>query len=391
MIKYISNIFLFLALSAAAMDNEDPITQVSHDVTIRVNNQSITCKAMTQTKLSLCMKNGNLSGMVFWHENFTAPFFPVLFEDTSPILDLRADIEASTAQELANTYTFKWYDFASLPRSSLLSELSKALARASSHEIQSLANQLALIPGLGRRLDQLKADNGTKTRRQELKCYSNIFKSRLISDDSPQGSNGCTIAATSSDSLSEPQLKFLETLQFAERNLKLSLEEAESIFRHVVAMKDIPWAYQKDGCYARAHLVCARLKNLGYDVGKIWVKAHLKDPKAQDTNWHYHVAPMIFVSIDGAEEARIIDPTLNPEKLLTIEEWLSALNLKNTHLRKIVRYPLPENGNDFEDILICYSSPKPLFPYSISLEETAEARLSLTIQDICKYQKMLQE
>lgn len=392
MIKYIIKSFLFTSFSVIAMNSDgeapSPATK-SHDITLKIRDQQLTCKALHNTNLSLCAKNNQLSGLVLWSDNFTAPFWPILFDRADFIVDLSIDIIYSTTHGLAANYTFKWYDFVSLSRSALMVDISQALGVCSANELQQLSKYIRLISTSMQSIDTLKGDIRSHNRQQEFKCNNDIIRSRIITKECLDNQNSSAINPTALASLSENARSLFKLLQFTKHTKALSMQEAQETFERVLKMDDIPFAYHKDGCYARAHVVCARLESANYHMGKIWVKAQLKDPREPCTRWGYHVAPMIVVAIEEVEEVRIIDPTLSKEKLLTVDEWLVLLNLEDIQSRKIVDYPLPENGNEFENILICHSSPLPLFPYAISLNDTAAITLEKAEKEVEKYQKKL--
>lgn len=90
----------------------------------------------------------------------------------------------------------------------------------------------------------------------------------------------------------------------------------------------IPFEYIKDGCYARAHLICESLRQHGINHSKVFVFGSLGAKNdVQDAKWWYHVAPMVFVQdpVTGAVDARVIDPGLSREPM-SVADWVQAVN-----------------------------------------------------------------
>ncbi len=90
----------------------------------------------------------------------------------------------------------------------------------------------------------------------------------------------------------------------------------------------IPFEYIKDGCYARAHLMCESLRQHGINHSKVFVFGSLGAKNdVQDAKWWYHVAPMVFVQDpeSGAVDARVIDPGLSREPM-SVADWVQAVN-----------------------------------------------------------------
>ncbi|MEO5968719.1 MAG: protein-glutamine glutaminase family protein [Bdellovibrionia bacterium] len=115
------------------------------------------------------------------------------------------------------------------------------------------------------------------------------------------------------------------------RNFRIfNAEEAQKIFDDIQNIKTIPFAYFREGCFARAHEVSDRLRQVGIESKKVWVFSELNtiQPKKYPTaRWSHHVAPVIPVrDKDGEVKWKVIDPTLL-STISTVEQWLGEMNL----------------------------------------------------------------
>ena len=92
----------------------------------------------------------------------------------------------------------------------------------------------------------------------------------------------------------------------------------------------IPFKFPDDGCYARAHEMCRRMRTAGEDPQKVWIYGYPKGsatlhvrtanhPNCQVT-WWYHVAPTLLVDTPTGQEHQVIDPSLCYEPV-TVERW----------------------------------------------------------------------
>lgn len=140
-----------------------------------------------------------------------------------------------------------------------------------------------------------------------------------------------------------------------------SLEEANKRFKSIANDQSLSFKYTKDGCYARAHIVCLKLFNEHISTGKIWIAGNIKNPFNEQQLWAYHVAPIIYVQHDnGNIEKLVIDPAIDNTKLLTVDEWLTRYQANNA---KKISFPIPSDSFYFEDVVLAYSSHIPLFPF----------------------------
>ena len=97
----------------------------------------------------------------------------------------------------------------------------------------------------------------------------------------------------------------------------IKAKDAQTVFDHMSAMTDIAFGYANDGCYARAHLMCDRLFDMGHTPGKAWAFEDEKGsltvnaPDGKTIRWWYHVAPTLPVEMpDGSVQKMVFDPSL---------------------------------------------------------------------------------
>ena len=141
----------------------------------------------------------------------------------------------------------------------------------------------------------------------------------------------------------------------------LSEKEVQDLYRNAASMKDIPFEYKRNGCYARAHLMARRFEKMGIPTQKIWIKGDLSVP-GTDIRWNYHVAPVVDVKgKNGKIQKYVIDPSL-AEKAVPVDEWVARME-KNTK-GPIVKstYPPPVNTVDFQRTTVSISSSDAFAP-----------------------------
>lgn len=125
--------------------------------------------------------------------------------------------------------------------------------------------------------------------------------------------------------------------------------QANHFFETVKRLSEVQFSTPIDGCYARAHVISARMLENGIWPQKIWIlrdddKIHPKD--APSVFWDYHVAPLILVrNEEGKVVNKVIDPHLGGEKLLFIDEWLEKMSFRNARLVLTSYLPYQPKGD----------------------------------------------
>lgn len=128
----------------------------------------------------------------------------------------------------------------------------------------------------------------------------------------------------------EKSKRFLSQLDASKVNALSSIEQLNEVFRYVRDTKFIKqednqarrltWFYPDDGCYARAGVAAINLRTQ-YNPTKVFVFGDLKVRTSNSpwgtVEWWYHVAVAFRVGTD----VYIIDPAINPEGPLKVEDW----------------------------------------------------------------------
>jgi hypothetical protein len=117
----------------------------------------------------------------------------------------------------------------------------------------------------------------------------------------------------------------------------VSLAEARAEFEDLAHNHQIPFAYIRDCCTARAHEMCRIMILAGlhprkvWNYGHGWAQSHQPPTLRVTTNtvpegfvtWCYHVAPILSVrTSSGTVKQMVIDPSLFTEPV-TIAEWVA--------------------------------------------------------------------
>jgi hypothetical protein len=171
-------------------------------------------------------------------------------------------------------------------------------------------------------------------------------------------------------------------------NYSINYEQAENLLKEIANNKRISFEYTKDGCHARAHIICFLLSLKKIDAKKIWIAGNIHNPFSQKQDWSYHVAVIIYVkNNNNIIEELVIDPALNANKLLTTYEWLQAYKAQEARL---VSFPIPSESYYFENVVMAYSSHVPLFPFFYECSFTFIESLNEAYKENKKYcQKLL--
>lgn len=121
------------------------------------------------------------------------------------------------------------------------------------------------------------------------------------------------------------------------RELKsfLTAEEAVELFDVLSNLNNVAHAHLTEGCYARTHIMCRHLDELGYAPNKAWLiedRAKTMLPSIPgpendgDLNFTYHVAPALLVERpDGQIVDMVFDPSFfdGPTEM---DEWAFVMD-----------------------------------------------------------------
>ena len=121
-----------------------------------------------------------------------------------------------------------------------------------------------------------------------------------------------------------------------------TVPELQEEFQKLAHDQAIPFEYIKDGCYARAHMMCDTMHDDNINCAKMFVM--LENPMGKDrltasnkfmnAKWWYHVAPLSFAQNPEtkAVEAFIMDPSMADHPLKPTEwvrqMWDGKTNIK---------------------------------------------------------------
>lgn len=141
-------------------------------------------------------------------------------------------------------------------------------------------------------------------------------------------------------------------IQIPQKQTPLNLEEGLGLFDQLADMNDIAFGFLSDGCFARAHIMCRRMQDVGLDPGKAWAfeamdKLQVNLPGIGAYKWWFHVAPAIELCDDnGKAHAYVIDPSLfdGPVRL---KEWADIMGAVSTHVAivKFGQSPFNKKGD----------------------------------------------
>lgn len=166
----------------------------------------------------------------------------------------------------------------------------------------------------------------------------------------------------------------------------LTEEEVQKLFTDAKNMKDIPFGYKYDGCYARAHIMSRRFEQMGIAAQKVWIKGVLTVP-GTDIEWNYHVAPVVEVKKkDGKIEKYVIDPSLT-DKAVTVDQWVATMDRGYKGPIMKTTYPFPLNGGSFDRTVVAISSAEPLAP--ADMIATEEQKMEFSTQVLKQFSEVL--
>jgi len=106
----------------------------------------------------------------------------------------------------------------------------------------------------------------------------------------------------------------------------LSLEKASALFDKLAAQKDIPFAYAKDGCFARAHKMVMVLDEEKILSGKAFMQGRFyAQTISGPAFWTYHVAPIVLVKIGEDISPYVFDPSMFKSPV-PLSQWKQGLS-----------------------------------------------------------------
>ncbi len=107
----------------------------------------------------------------------------------------------------------------------------------------------------------------------------------------------------------------------------LSVTEAVALFDRLANMDHLAFDWAKEGCYARAHLMCREIQDHGHMPSKAWAferdggKLSLSTPEKGIVEWWYHVAPALPVQrASGEVQICVFDPAIF-DGPVPLEQW----------------------------------------------------------------------
>jgi hypothetical protein len=105
----------------------------------------------------------------------------------------------------------------------------------------------------------------------------------------------------------------------------ITLEKAQALFVKLENSKEIPFAFGKDGCFARAHKMAILLDEEKVITGKAFMQGRFYSQTINGPAfWTYHVAPMILVKNGEVVIPYIFDPSMF-HQAIPLSEWKKGL------------------------------------------------------------------
>lgn len=108
----------------------------------------------------------------------------------------------------------------------------------------------------------------------------------------------------------------------------LSKAEALAVFERFANNDELALNFTRDGCFARAHLMCRELEQLGHKASKAWAFEDPDNPRlrvlqadGRIADWRYHVAPALPVKdAHGGVTVYVFDPSMY-DGPVTLSRW----------------------------------------------------------------------
>lgn len=338
-----------------------------------INGSPLSCTGPSADQFWLC-SGEEYSGLIY-HKACGAgvAFSPMLMSQNG--VELNFTIEAWNDENDfdllgSNKLTFSYRDYFAFKKESVQDELAELIYRKDKNSSSIINNGNNFIRGLRIFFNHLK--NAEFTQHLTVKNRT-LFSEFHIRDLQKVKGPNTLIPFLGKETL-PPNYALHHEKIVSQPGVASTLSDAQEIFRKISARTDLAFNYTDDGCYARAHIIAYELFKQGLRTGKIWLAGDLRDPTKPDSSWAFHVAALIYVrNEDNASiEPYVIDPSLDPENLLSVEEWLAKNNLPNRP--QLISFPIPEECEFFEPAVMAFSSHIPLYPFEyetwIPLAET---------------------
>ncbi len=326
-----------------------------------INGSPVMCSDQGVEQFWLC-QGERYNGLIY-HAPCGSPvnFSPMLMSEEGLELELNFEhwSDASGNDLLSNnTLQFSYRDYFDFKAVTVRQELSKLLLKKNAEAI--IKNGIKFTEALRHFFSDLK----TLAFEQRIRFENKIlFSDFHLLNPRTNKQNNVARPCVEAETLSSSAARFTLQKITAQPGREPGLLEAQELFKKISARSDIAFAYSEDGCFARAHIIAAELFKQGFHTGKIWLAGDLKDPTRPGEEWSFHVAPLIYVYDEESSStiAYVIDPTLDPHNLLSIEQWLIKAGIHNQP--PIISYPIPEESEFFETIVLAFSSHIPLYPF----------------------------
>lgn len=339
-----------------------------------VNGSELQCEGDKKDRFWLC-KGSYYSGLIDRKpENEELKFLPMLMSAKGIELDLDFESWTTLAGDNAlgeETLYFSYRDYFDFNILSLEKELQEfpsksPLPKNSFTIVVQAYRYIGLIQGFFKALQN-------RSFHQEIYEENKIIFSWFIPTEPAEIKKSDTkIDCLGKEILSLENQAAYRDISFSSNGRNPTLAEANGVFKFIAQRTDLPFNYF-DGCYARAHVIGNELFTKGLSTGKVWLAGKLWNPREPSRQWNYHVAPILVVKAPDNKIATVyvVDPTVDPENLLTIYEWLEKFSISTI---KRVSFPIAPESEYFEDVVMAFSSHIPMWPFqydgAISLSET---------------------
>jgi hypothetical protein len=169
------------------------------------------------------------------------------------------------------------------------------------------------------------------------------------------------------------------------RNTAIPLDRALEIFDALADRPDITFGVSGDGCYARAHIMCRTMQEMGLIPKKAWSfegeqKLYVLNPDdSLMAAWWMHMAAALPVTMpDGTVEDMVFDPSLF-DGPVSLKDWGDLLHAPADSL-EILPFGTEPKGQE-GDYIPAYRG----FPATFTDLET-DAKAAKTMKDYLQYQ-----